>query len=274
MLQLFAVVFGIALLSQIISLEVAPGAYTGLLITTLFYLLIFFVIFALLRRGGEGLSNLGFRTSGLGALIALASVLAIVAQFIWWGLLWAATGNLAFNFGALPPETFLVEILVMALLVGLVEESAFRGYIQRKLTKHGFAPALIVASFLFIIIHIQFYTILRLTDPSVMAQATQLGITEAQVWTIIGYGVTQTVIMITSLGFFLGYLYHKSNQSLLPPVLFHMVFNIGGLFMLSYSNAQLAVLSLGYGSFVVLEILWASIVGALVWVAAKISTRS
>jgi len=107
------------------------------------------------------------------------------------------------------------------------------------------------------IIHIQFYTYYKLTDPAVQAA---LGVTAADVSMAIQFLVTQTVVMISALGLFLGYLYFKSNQNLLPPALFHMTFNIGGLLMLSYSNAQQVVLSLGYGSFVVLAVLWAIIV--------------
>lgn len=270
-LQLFTIVLAAVLFSQIITGEVALETGEGLLLTIGFYAIIFFAVFAFLRQGGEGVSNLGLRASGLGKAILLAAVLGLVAQLIWAVILSVASGNLVFNFGAVPAGTFLAVVLVGAVLVGFVEESAFRGYIQRKFTSsYGFVLALVLVSFLFMIIHIQFYTLLRLTDPSVMAQVTQsLALTEGQVWMIMQFATTQTVIMISALGLFLGYLYFKSNQNLLPPVMFHMTFNVGGLLMLSYSNAQLAALSLDYGLFVALVILWAGIVGALIWAATK-----
>ncbi len=182
----------------------------------------------------------------------------------------AAGGNLVFNFGALPVETFLLQVLVMALLVGFVEESAFRGFMQRKFAaSYGFVRALILASFLFMIIHIQFYTYYKLTDPAVQAA---LGVTAAEVSMAIQFLVTQTVIAISALGIFTGYLYFKSNQNLLPPALFHMTFNIGGLLMASYSNSSEVAFGFGYGLFAFLWVLWAIIVGALVWAATKIGS--
>lgn len=266
-LQLFAIVLALVLFSQMIVGEVALGTGEALLLTVGFYAIIFFAVFAFLRRDGENFSNLGLRTAGLGNFILLAAALGLFAQFIWVVLLSAASGNLIFDFGAIPFETFLAQVLVMALITGFVEESAFRGYMQRKFTgSYGFARALILASFLFMIVHIQFYTYIRMTDPNVLAA---LGITEAQMWMVIQFMVTQTVIAISALGIFTGYLYFKSNQNLLPPALFHITFNVGGLLMLSYSNAQLAALSLDYGLFVSLWILWAGMVGALIWAATK-----
>jgi len=265
-LQLFAVVLAIALFSQLLTCEVALDANEGLLITTAFYALILLVVYMLLRQGGEGFSNLGMRISGLGTFILLAAVLGIIAQFIWAILLAAASGNLVFNFGALPAETFLPQVLVMALLVGFVEESAFRGYIQRKFTaSYGFVRALILASFLFMIIHIQFYTYYKLTDPAVQAA---LGVTAADVSVAIQFLVTQTVIAISALGIFAGFIYRKSGQNVLSSAAFHITFNVGGLLM-GYSNASVIAFSLGYGTFAFLWMLWAILVGALLWVATK-----
>ncbi|MDI6884035.1 MAG: type II CAAX endopeptidase family protein [Hadesarchaea archaeon] len=253
------------LFSQMIQAEMTLGTVEIILLTVGFYVIIFLVVFALLRKEGEGISSLGFRVSGL-TLIPLAVVFGFVAQLIWI-LILSVAGGLVFDFGALPAGTFLALVLVDAVLVAFVEESAFRGFIQRKLTAgYGFIRSLILTSFLFMIIHIQFYIFLRLMDPSVMQQATQLfGITAEQVWTIMLTGLTQTVIMIFALGLFLGYIYHKSNQNLVTAAIFHITFNIGGLIVLSYSNAQLVALSLDYWLFVVLIVIWAAIVGALVW---------
>jgi membrane protease YdiL (CAAX protease family) len=270
-LQLFAIVFALALFSQLITAEVTLETDEALLLMVGFYAIIFAAVFAFLRQGGEGISNLGLRASGLWMTILLAAVLGFVAQLIWMVIISVASGSLVFNFGAMSGGTFFATVLVGAVLVGFVEEGAFRGYIQRKFaSSYGFIRALILTSFLFMIIHVQFYTLLRLADPSVMAQATQqLGLTQAQVWEIMQFAVTQTVIMISALGLFLGYLYFKSGQNLLPPAAFHITFNVGGLLALSYSNAQLAALSLDYGLFVALGVLWVGIVGALIWAVTK-----
>ena len=257
MLYLFVVVFAVALFTQVLACEVALDANTALLITAALYVLIFLVVFMLIRHGGERFSKIGLRISGLGTFILLAAVLGIIAQFIWAILLAVAAGHLAFDFGALQIGTFLFEVLVMALLVGFIEESAFRGYIQRKFTaSYGFVRALILASFLFMFVHIQFYTYLRLYQ-----------LAGSAVTIVIQFSVTQIIITTFTLGIVTGYLYFKS-KSIFPPAAFHIMLNVGGLLML-YSNASTIAFTLSYGSFAILWMFWAVVVGALVWVATK-----
>lgn len=246
------------------------GALLG--ITAVLYVLIFIVLIVFIRQDGEPIQSIGLQVSGLGKIIVLAAVIGLIAQFIWAVFVSAAAGGVAFNFGALPVETFLLQVLIMAFLTGFVEESAFRGYIQRKFTTvYGFGRALIIVSILFMIPHLQFYTYYKLADPTIQAG---LGITAEQAAQVIQFAVMQTIIGITALGVFTGYSYFKSGQNVFPPTALHITFNIGGLLMLSYSNLQEASFTLDFGLFTILWIIWAGTVAALVWAATKMFSKS
>lgn len=264
---LFAMFFAIAWFSHILQWESGLGTGALLAITAVIYVLIFFAVVVLLRQDGEPVQSLGLRVAGVGKIIMLAAVVGLIAQFILVVLVSAATGAVVFNLGAVPFETFLLQVLVMAFLTGFVEESAFRGYIQRKFTTvYGLGRALIIASILFMIPHIQVYTYYKLTDPAIQAA---LGVTAEQAAQAILFAITQTIIGITALGLFTGYLYLKSDQNVFIPTALHITFNIGGLLMLSYSNLQDASFTLDYGLFIMVWILWTGIVAALVWAAQK-----
>ena len=261
---LFAIVLGLMFLSQLIQLEMALSWNAWLAVNAFFYGLIFLSVYILLWRGGEGLSNLGLWTSGMEIFILLAAALGVVAQLIWAVMLGVVGGGVSFHFDSASTEAFLGAMVVMALLAAFVKESAFRGFMQRKLTaKYGFAGAFILASILFMNVHIPFYAYYKWIKVA--------GVTAAA--TAIRFDITQTAIMIGALGIFLGYLYHKSNQNLLPPTVFHITFNMSWFFIFCYSNAMMVAASLDYWKFAVIIVLWAFIVGAILWGAVRAVTK-
>jgi len=72
-------VVALVLFSRLIVWEMALETGEGLLLTVGFYAIIFFAVFAFLRRDGESVSNLGLRVSGSGMAILLAAALGLVA---------------------------------------------------------------------------------------------------------------------------------------------------------------------------------------------------
>ncbi|MEW6222123.1 MAG: type II CAAX endopeptidase family protein [Candidatus Hadarchaeota archaeon] len=265
--MMFLVFALFAWLSVVIQWEAGLGADALTAVTIILYVVIFATLLIFLRQDGERVDSLGFRVAGSGKVLLFSAFLGIFFQILWMIIASAATGAV-FDFSATPAGTFLVSVLVNAVLVAFVEECAFRGYIQRKFTgAYGPLQAIVVTAILFMLPHIQVYSYMKLTDPAI--QLAQ-GITAAQAADVILIQAAQTITVITGLGIFTGYMYHESGQSIFPPVLLHMMFNIGGLLVLSYSNIPAAVLALGAASVIVLMIVWVLIDVALIWAAAKI----
>lgn len=95
--------------------------------------------------------------------------------------------------------------IVTTFFVGLSEEGVFRGYIQRKLTDiWKFLPALLFASILFRIYHLNLFTA-SVTD------------------------VVLASIPLPSFGMFAGYLYYRSRGILLAPIALHMFYDLFGI---------------------------------------------
>ncbi|MEW6592597.1 MAG: type II CAAX endopeptidase family protein [Candidatus Hadarchaeota archaeon] len=265
--MMFLIFAMMAWFSVIIQWEAGLAADALTAVTIVLYVVIFAALLVFIRQDGEGVGSIGFGVAGLGKVLVLSAFLGIFFQIIWMVIISAATGA-AFDLGATPAGTFLASVLVNAAFVAFVEECAFRGYMQRKFSSvYGPIPAIIATAILFMIPHIQAYTYFKLTDPAIqLAQS----ITAAQAAEAILIQAGQTIVIITGLGIFTGYMYNKSGQSIFPPVLLHMTFNIGGLFVLSYSNIPAASLALGAGGLLLLMIVWVMIDVALLWAASKI----
>jgi membrane protease YdiL (CAAX protease family) len=267
---IFAICILFSFIAQMITFEVGLDAWGGLGITAIFYVLLL-VIAIVFVKIEEPIRNIGFKAAGRGKVVPLAVVVGMFAQIFWLLLIAAASGALSFSFGALGVEVFLARLLLMAFFVGFVEELIFRGYIQRRLTAaYGFGAALLITALLFMALHIQTYTYFRLMDPAVQAA---LQITSAQAVQSVLYSVTQTVIGISALGVFTGYLYFKSGQSVFTSMTLHITFNTFGLFALSYSNLGTAAGMVNLGVFAILWFIWAAVVGLLVWVITKTAPK-
>jgi len=271
-IRLYLIFFVIAWLSHLIQWESGLSQSAMILITAFFYILIFLVVIRFITKDGEPIQSMGLQLAGFGKIIFLAAAMGLISQIIWAVLISAATGVLVFDINAMPVEMFFAQILVMAFLTAFVEESAFRGYIQKRLTNvYGFSFSLVIVSILFMLPHFQVYSYYKLADPALQAA---IGVTSEQVAKVVTSAVIQTAISITALGFFTGYLYNKSGQNVVVPVAFHTTFNIGGLFLLSFSNVQTASLLLDNGLFVAMWIIWTAIVAALVLVTVKKTSKS
>lgn len=107
--------------------------------------------------------------------------------------------------GAYSSLLVIIFFIVDTFFVGLSEEGVFRGYIQRKLTDAWkFLPALLFASIMFGIYHMNFFT----------TSITDLVLT--------------TLAVTPSFGIFAGYFYHKSRGKLLGPIALHMFYDLFG----------------------------------------------
>ena len=101
---------------------------------------------------------------------------------------------------ALPTELNIPAYLLLGLLIGLAEESAFRGYIlQNFLKKYTPILALLASSILFGIYHVNFF--------------------DLNYFTLYFWGLY--VVQTLTGGIFMGVLYFKTGKNLVAPIAYH-----------------------------------------------------
>lgn len=124
------------------------------------------ILFPLWPRERQFLGD-RFRCSDLGAaLVWRAIAIGVLLRILWWcqlligislGLYQAAdpdaiTGP-AFSFQCASPESVLLGLVVMALLVPVIEEIIYRGYVQTAVSRYGAVIAVIASAFIFAVFH-------------------------------------------------------------------------------------------------------------------------
>jgi membrane protease YdiL (CAAX protease family) len=156
----------------------------------------------------------------------------------------------------------LAEAITFAILLPLllafaaIEEGIFRGYIQRVFRlRYGFVTALLVASFLFAIIHFPFAGIVQVYN-----------IVPAQTWDVALVYLINMFFAILPLGLFFGYVYRKTGENLICPVAFHATYNFLSVLAQYYLGMNLfSTLILAPGGSVLVLLLWAATVGAVIF---------
>ena len=177
----------------------------GYLFYLTFYILMLAILMFFIRYiDHSSLKNIGLSKGARWKTHIIVGVsFAFLARFLEIGL-GALVGGVIFV-GAYSSLFVIMFFVVDTFFVGLSEEGVFRGYIQRKLTDTWkFLPALLFASILFRIYHVNFFT----------ASMSNLVL---------------TILAITpSFGIFAGYFYYKSRGNLLGPIALHMFYDLFG----------------------------------------------
>ena len=175
----------------------------------LFYLTFYILMFAILTFFIRYIDHSSLKNIGLSkgtrwkTHIIVGVSFAFLARFLEIGLC-VLVGEVIVV-GAYSSPFVIMFFIVDTFFVGLSEEGVFRGYIQRKLTdRWKFLPALLCASILFQIYHINFFT----------ASMSDL--------------VLATLAVTPSFGIFAGYFYYKSRGNLLGPIALHMFYDLFG----------------------------------------------
>ncbi|MGQ0660301.1 lysostaphin resistance A-like protein [Sphingosinicella sp.] len=92
----------------------------------------------------------GWSKDGISATLSLMAVIGLLA-FIW--ILIGAPERPP-DLSRYPSTAYLVSIVVMGALVsGVVEEAAYRGYMQRGLERFGAGTAIVIQAFVFALVH-------------------------------------------------------------------------------------------------------------------------
>lgn len=233
-------------------------------ISVIFVILIGYYLFMLVclvifnRFQGLTLGDMGFkRVGGSSRLAFLGIVLGAVSSFllvVLFGLVQWTGIVIVPPLGISRPELATLFILALILFpsllaVAVVEEGAFRGYIQRIFgLKYGFIPALLLASLLFAVMHFPFAGIIKIHQsmPELVSPALQI------------YSIN-VLFGILPLGIFFGYVYFKTGQNLICPILFHTIHN----FLLILTQVFLGM----YVLTVILLAPWLSLFLFLSWIA-------
>lgn len=87
---------------------------------------------------------------GVGPTAALISLMAL----LYWFWIAMSTSQPPPDLSAYPTTVYRISIVVMGAIVsGVVEEAAFRGYLQSRLERHGAGTAIVVTSVVFALFH-------------------------------------------------------------------------------------------------------------------------
>ena len=112
--------------------------------------------------------------AGIGPTLGLMALLGLLT------LIWILIGapSRPPNLAEFPTTAFLVSIVVMGALVsGVVEEAAYRGYMQRGLERFGSGTAIVVTSIVFTLVHgIHGWEMLVLLGPGIFIASILYGL--------------------------------------------------------------------------------------------------
>jgi len=226
--------------------------------TALLYFVIFLCVLAFVRKDKISFKKLGFRkVANWKSLMLAGGLVGFVAQLTIF-LLVASISTIFFfeYFGysiVTPLHFFIPFLLVGGPVAAIVEEAAFRGYIQRTLTaRHGFTKALVITSVLFAVTHIIFYVIYLASIQGVLKAALK-------------YYLVGTLLSLLPLGFFMGYTYRKTGQNLICPISIHTMYNAFGLFLISYSTYALSLYTIGYLDLILVNLVRIGITAVVLW---------
>jgi len=169
------------------------------------YVLIFVVLILFVKViDRSSLSEIGLLKAKRWRTYVMFGVLfAFIARFseIFMYLIFGGTLRL----GEYPSSFIILFFILDTLIVGLAEEGVFRGYIQKHLThNYRFVPALLVSSYLFHIYHVNFFSA-NLYDINLIVSG-----------------------IVPSFGMFAGYLYYRTGENLLGPIMLHMFYDLFG----------------------------------------------
>ncbi len=214
---------------------VSPNLKWGTPLGYIFYLGFYVLIFATLVLfvrviDRSSLNEIGLRKAPKWKAYVLLGVLfAFLARFSEILIYLLLGGTLRFY--GYPSPFIIVFFIVDTLIVGLAEEGIYRGYIQKHLThNHGFIPALLVSTILFKIYHVNFFSV-NFSDVAIIS----------------------LIIPFPSFGMFAGYLYYKTRENLLGPIVLHMFYDLFGTII----PIEVETANLPAG--------WISILGLLRW---------
>ncbi len=190
--------------------------------TLLGYAIVLAVVAGFLALDKQSLAKVGLRRpSGWRNYIGIGCVLAAIFVMYLFVLGSVLYSNVPPSLSR--PEIFSVGagvlsvpyVLVLALTIGLVEETSFRGYILRNLrSSFSERKAVLYSSILFGLYHISFFYIY--TTPLPPSQAFTY-------W-------SSFILYAFVTGVFLGYLYLNTRQTIIGPVAFHS----SGIFLQSF----------------------------------------
>jgi membrane protease YdiL (CAAX protease family) len=222
------------------------------------YLVIFLCVYAFARTDKISLRKLGFRrVANWKSLMLAGGLVGFVAQLTIFLLVAAVSTIYFFEYFGFPITTPL-HIFIPLLLIGgpaaaVVEEAAFRGYIQKTLTARlGFIRALMITSVLFAVTHIIFYVIYLAAVQGMLETALKL------------YLIT-TLLSLFPLGVFLGYAYQKTGQNLICSISIHTINNVFGLFLIFYSTYALSIATIEYSTLILISLIRAGVTAAVLW---------
>lgn len=222
------------------------------------YLVIFLCVYVFAKTDKISLRKLGFRkVANWKSLMLAGGLVGFVAQLTILLLVAAVSSIYFFEYLgysiAAPLHIFIPLLLIGGPVAGIVEEAAFRGYIQRTLTaRQGFIKALIITSALFAVTHITFYSIYLASVQGVLG-------------TVLSYILINTLLSLFPLGIFLGYAYQKTRQNLICPICLHTINNVFGLFLICYSTCALNIAALGYGTLILILLIKAGLTAVVLW---------
>ena len=169
------------------------------------YLAVFAVAICFFVLDKQRVRDLGFTKPKAWRYIAVGFVFAVV-----YNVYWAVVGAPIFSTGSIQViqhGIFSVPYnLLFALIVGLVEETSFRGYILRNLnTAFSSTKAIVYSSILFGLYHLSLVGVFW---------STMSGFETVSYWTLV-------VLAAVLIGFFLGYFYIGTEQTTIGTITYH-----------------------------------------------------
>jgi membrane protease YdiL (CAAX protease family) len=169
------------------------------------YLAVFAVAICFFVLDKQRVRDLGFTKPKAWRYIAVGFVFAVV-----YNVYWAVVGAPIFSTGSIQViqhGIFSVPYnLLFALIVGLVEETSFRGYILRNLnTAFSSTKAIVYSSILFGLYHLSLVGVFW---------STTSGFETVSYWTLV-------VLAAVLIGFFLGYFYIGTEQTTIGTITYH-----------------------------------------------------
>jgi len=167
------------------------------------YLLILAIFLLLVKLGKSTLSEHGFKEPANMNQCLILSVFSIIFY-----LAVTLFPGLISGFSSPPfPHTFyyFVFAIMNAIIVSLVTESIFRGYIfKNTVGKQGFFPSLYVSSIMFSLYQIPILTLATMSSNGIVTY------------------VFTDVLPVFAAGLFLGFFFYKTGWSLVGPIIFRI----------------------------------------------------